>query len=745
MAIQMRRGLSREFDPSKMLPGEWAVAIDTDTSKQIIWMCFAPGVTKRMGTYEDFRKQIEEATHEIKEQYLVEFNVILDKIKKLAEQTAGNTDTVLHIRDDIVNTYLPQILDCLERTKANAEIATQKAKETLDSAAKAAESDSNSKIYKEAAAASETNAKASEEAAKVSEANAKASEEAAAESKANAEASQTDAAASAEIASQKAENADNSAIAAESSAGLASEQAAASGNAAALARSYSGGGTGTRENEDIDNARYYKEQAERIADGLKGSLLPMGTISFAELPDTSNTGYMYNVKDEFVTTDRFKEGAGNTIAAGANVYYTADGYWDCMSGSGVAGIKGAAESKYRNGNINITPENIGLGNVPDVATNDQTPTYTQAAQRENLESGEKLSIALGKIKKWFAELKGAAFAQIAYNDTTTVAGYVADARAVTAHGKEIDALNEKIKTKQDSATAINTGNIGSQSVNHANTADSAQEAGFAYDARAASCANYVEWNSVGNKPAYYPPSSHGHNNYLPNSGGVLAGELITTNGIISGSQSSHNHRIAIGINGRDMCTFYEYGGVWNFIKHQDGKDFFNYFLNEWGWNVPGIYWSGTLNLKGSSYLNLCSGGIQCRNYNDTGWAGISASGFHTQSSKRYKENIKEMTTERAKKILDIEVVTFDYKDGIIDTDRCDRTGVIVEDAVNIIPEAVSYREIDNENVPDGADYSKYVPYVIKMQQIHEKKINELIEIIHSQQEQINDLKNRIMS
>lgn len=54
MAITMRRGLQADFDASKLLPGEWAVAIDNDTSKQVVWMCFAPGVVKRMGTYEDF-------------------------------------------------------------------------------------------------------------------------------------------------------------------------------------------------------------------------------------------------------------------------------------------------------------------------------------------------------------------------------------------------------------------------------------------------------------------------------------------------------------------------------------------------------------------------------------------------------------------------------------------------------------------------------------------------------------------
>ena len=60
MAIQMRRGQKADFDPTKMLPGEWAVSIDSDTNNQIVWMCFRAGVVKRMGTYEDFKRQIDE-------------------------------------------------------------------------------------------------------------------------------------------------------------------------------------------------------------------------------------------------------------------------------------------------------------------------------------------------------------------------------------------------------------------------------------------------------------------------------------------------------------------------------------------------------------------------------------------------------------------------------------------------------------------------------------------------------------
>ena len=57
MAIQMRRGQSVDFDPTKMLTGEWAVSIDNETQKQMVYMCFAPGVVKRMATLEDFQNE----------------------------------------------------------------------------------------------------------------------------------------------------------------------------------------------------------------------------------------------------------------------------------------------------------------------------------------------------------------------------------------------------------------------------------------------------------------------------------------------------------------------------------------------------------------------------------------------------------------------------------------------------------------------------------------------------------------
>lgn len=64
---------------------------------------------------------------------------------------------------------------------------------------------------------------------------------------------------------------------------------------------------------------------------------------------------------------------------------------------------------------NVTKSQVGLGNVPNVATNNQTPTFTEATTRSNINSGETMSTILGKIKKFFTDLKTVAFTG-SYND-----------------------------------------------------------------------------------------------------------------------------------------------------------------------------------------------------------------------------------------------------------------------------------------------------------------------------------------
>lgn len=117
-------------------------------------------------------------------------------------------------------------------------------------------------------------------------------------------------------------------------AGNANDSAEAAETSANRAQSYAVGGTGARENEDVDNAHYYYELTKNIVVGLDSAFIPMGTVSFAELANVEKAiGYMYNIHDDFVTDESFREGAGKSYTAGTNVYYTANEKWDCFGGT----------------------------------------------------------------------------------------------------------------------------------------------------------------------------------------------------------------------------------------------------------------------------------------------------------------------------------------------------------------------------------------------------------------------------
>lgn len=79
-----------------------------------------------------------------------------------------------------------------------------------------------------------------------------------------------------------------------------------------------------------NNSKYYSEVAQQAA---AGGLIPQGTVAFANLPPlaSANVGDMWNISDGFTTTSDFREGAGEHYGPGADVYKTADGYWDVLA------------------------------------------------------------------------------------------------------------------------------------------------------------------------------------------------------------------------------------------------------------------------------------------------------------------------------------------------------------------------------------------------------------------------------
>lgn len=313
----------------------------------------------------------------------------------------------------------------------------------------------NSKYYSEQASKSATasansastaSTKASEASSSASSASASATKSAASES--NASKSASSAAESMSTAGTKASEAASSATSAGNSASTATSKAAAASTSASNAATSEA------------NAKKYYEQAKAISESFSGALRPMGTVAFANLPavTSASAGDMYNISDEFVTTSDFVEGAGTTEPSGSNVYKTESGKWDVLAGSPVTGVKGANETNFRRGNVNITCENIGaLATDGDSQSN--TVTFTSndsltgdSTAPELLASEETHASIFSKVSTIFKNVRWL-LSKMGTTDISTL-----------GDGTVTGALSTLNSNKQDSDTAITTSNIGSQTV-----------------------------------------------------------------------------------------------------------------------------------------------------------------------------------------------------------------------------------------------------------------------------------------
>lgn len=126
---------------------------------------------------------------------------------------------------------------------------------------------------------------------------------------------------------------------------------------------------------------------------------------------------------------------------------------------GPQGEKGLQGPKGEKGDIGPTGPQGAKGEKGDTglqgATGPQGPAgtvngsvaipFTQATTRENIKSGENFRTVLGKISKWFTDLKAAAFCSVVNNATTTVDGTVLDGRMGRTLQNQIDEINSKIE------------------------------------------------------------------------------------------------------------------------------------------------------------------------------------------------------------------------------------------------------------------------------------------------------------
>lgn len=273
----------------------------------------------------------------------------------------------------------------------------------------------------------------------------------------------------------------------------------------------------------------------------------------------------------------------------------------------------------------------------------------------------------------------------------------------------VNELTTNVNKKQDASTAITTSNISSQSVKYATSAGSAN-------------AVAVAWSKVTGKPSSYPPSSHSHN-YLPNNPPCI--EIFGQGGVpfidfhYGGSSTDYTSRLI------DSSSTFNY--LTNSGIHQ--------FCNGNGSQVARVQSNGTFGAS-SGGTAIVGSAIYCQSdWSGSSYAPVYGTSFTNPSSKLVKENVVDMPEEEAKKILRLKPVDFDYIEAY--GGEKNQHGLIAEDTLDIIPSCVtipegySEKEFDAEkgirNKVLAIDYSKLVPYLIKMVQIQQEEIEKLKE------------------
>lgn len=127
--------------------------------------------------------------------------------------------------------------------------------------------------------------------------------------------------------------------------------------------------------------------------------------------------------------------------------------------------------------------------------------------------------------------------------------------------------------------------------------------------------------------------------------------------------------------------------------------------------------------------------------NSSTWGKLKAATYQVESSVHVKENIKDISETETLKLLELRPVSFDYKEEVGGTKN--QRGLIAEEVLEVLPNCVDISENYTEFNPDepwnapSIDYSKFTPYLIKLCQIQQDKIDSLEERISKLESLIN--------
>lgn len=106
MAIQMRRGAYVNFNPAKLMPGEWAVVVSGDSGAKdgkAAYICFAAGDVKRVATYEDMVDNVHDAVDQNSGAIIKEITDAANKASQQASGAASRADAAANQALQIAN------------------------------------------------------------------------------------------------------------------------------------------------------------------------------------------------------------------------------------------------------------------------------------------------------------------------------------------------------------------------------------------------------------------------------------------------------------------------------------------------------------------------------------------------------------------------------------------------------------------------------------------------------------------
>ena len=130
MAIQNRRGAYADFDPQKMVAGEWAVVQSGDpnsTRGRAIYMAFDVGVIERMATYEDMQENIVNATSDVRAQFAQELTTAINNANNTISDIQDDADELISTSQTTINTLVTSAQSDISTAVTAANTATASA------------------------------------------------------------------------------------------------------------------------------------------------------------------------------------------------------------------------------------------------------------------------------------------------------------------------------------------------------------------------------------------------------------------------------------------------------------------------------------------------------------------------------------------------------------------------------------------------------------------------------------------